>query len=99
MERKHKKCPIYAIFQIYDNNDRIILFGYDKDSSTQFSNLFRLTYQGDIVWIAELPGVIGKDMYVNVKLVDDRLEANTWSGMWVRIDLSNGSILESSFTK
>lgn len=94
-----KGCFVNIVLPIPGEAGCIVLRVLDKDYRNQLSNLFRLTTLGDIAWVARLPGMIGKDAYVDVKFTSDGLEANTWSGMWVLIDLSNGNILKSSFTK
>ena len=96
---KPEGYAVNTVLPIPGEDNCIVLCEYVDDSPVQFHNLFRLTPHGDIVWSAELPGVMGSDAYVHVEITNNGLEANTWSGMRVRIDLRNGKVLESSYTK
>jgi hypothetical protein len=60
-------------------------------------NLWRYSYDKGIIWRAVLPRS-GADSYVDFKLEDGDLYANSWSCYRVKIDLDTGQIISRVFT-
>ena len=62
------------------------------------SNIYAKDVENKIVWFAELP--MEADVYSNpIELIDGKLKAGSWKGFTVLIDIKNGKIIESNFTK
>ena len=62
------------------------------------SNIYAKNVEDKIVWFAELP--IDGDVYSNpMEFNDGKLKASSWKGFTVLIDIKNGKIIKSNFTK
>ncbi|WP_375587428.1 hypothetical protein [Flagellimonas aurea] len=63
------------------------------------SNIYAKDQEGQIIWFAELPDE--KDCYSNDMIVrkDGLIQSSTWYGFTVLVDIANGKIIESKFTK
>jgi len=62
------------------------------------ATLFRCRADGSLVWTAEMPAG-GDATYVAVEFVRGELEANTWDGRRVSLDLNSGRIRATKFVK
>ena len=58
-----------------------------------------LSSQGEIIWTARMPERTNPDFFVDVRLDDNVLAANTWSCFLVTLDADNGKLLSKTFTK
>jgi hypothetical protein len=88
-----------AALSIKGSDDAIVLVDPDAVMKCRFQNLLRIAHDGSVQWRADLPGRENEDTYVSVQWVGTELMANTWSAYRVRIDVGDGRILESTFTK
>ncbi len=62
------------------------------------SNIYAKDIEDKIVWFAELP--IEEDSYSNpMEFKDGKLKASSWKGFTVLINIKNGKIISSNFTK
>jgi len=62
------------------------------------SNIYAKDIEDKIVWFAELP--IEGDSYSNpIVLKDGKLRVSSWKGFTVLINIKNGKIISSNFTK
>ena len=65
------------------NSLGLVLF--DPDSNIrkfgQFRNLVALGRDGSLAWIAELPETTTGDHYYSLKQIDERIVANSFSGL------------------
>ena len=62
------------------------------------SNIYAKNIEGKIVWFADLP--IEGDSYSNpIEFNDGKLRASSWKGFTVLINIKNGKIINSNFTK
>jgi hypothetical protein len=71
----------------------------DPGSSKQptFENLF-LRHNGRVKWKAQLPQ--SHDAFVSVRLTESgEIEANTWQGFLVKVDLETGKTTKKDFVK
>jgi hypothetical protein len=87
------------VLPIRGTEDCIVLLDPDAHLTGQFQNLLRLSAGGSVVWQADLPVGQHNDAYVAVEWSGGRLVANTWSAYRVDLDVNNGRILRSTFTK
>jgi hypothetical protein len=79
------------------DDDFIVLLDYYEASKThQHGNLFRISADGALVWTISLAG---NDMVTNVEWRTGSLIAWTWGCSMITIDKSNGTVLDSVFTK
>jgi hypothetical protein len=62
------------------------------------SNIYAKDIEDKIVWFAELP--MEGDCYSNpMEFKDGKLKASSWKGFTVLINIKNGKIISSNFTK
>ncbi|USD25795.1 hypothetical protein [Flagellimonas marinaquae] len=63
------------------------------------SNIYAKDQEGQLIWFAELPNE--KDCYSNDMIIrkDGLIQSSTWNGFTVLVDIANGKIIESKFTK
>jgi hypothetical protein len=92
----YRTMKISAAFLIDDERCIILL---DPGASKQevFENLLCLESSGSMVWKAELPDQ--PDVFVKFEIAADGLQAWTWSGWVLRLELTTGKILERHFVK
>lgn len=90
------KIPVAKALAVAE--DFIVLLDYDGASQAHLdSNLFRLRADGTIQWAACLP--VSGDLVTNIDWRDGRLIAWTWDCRMMTIAPSNGTVVESVFTK
>jgi hypothetical protein len=69
----------------------------DASKHSTFENLF-LRRHGRIKWKAQLPQ--SHDAFISVKLTETgEIEAQTWQGLLVKIDLETGKTTNKEFVK
>jgi hypothetical protein len=62
------------------------------------SNIYAKDIEDKIIWFAELP-IVG-DSYSNpMEFIDGKLKVSSWKGFTVLINIKNGKIISSDFTK
>jgi hypothetical protein len=97
---KPNGCLVRSVLAIPNDDDCIVLCEREQTSPKVFANLFRVSPQGNIVWIAKTPESIAvPDRYVHMEMVHGELFANSWTSYRVRIDTRSGRIVEAIFTK
>jgi hypothetical protein len=75
----------------------LILLDPAASKDPTFSNLLFVEH-GSIKWRAELPQ--SHDAFVEIRLIDTReIEAKSWCGFIVQIDLETGRIVKKEFVK
>ena len=85
------------LLPLSDGCDCLVLLDYAGSNRPTFENLLRVDRSGAIVWVAQLPD--SNDAYVDVYSSETGIEASTWSGFRVRIDITTGRMVERHFTK
>jgi hypothetical protein len=78
-------------------DDCLVLLDPDAMKKLTFENLLKVRRDGSVEWKAALPQ--SHDTFVSMEACGDRIEANTWSGYRVEIDLSSGQIKSVRFVK
>jgi len=78
-------------------NGCLVLLDPSSSQQPTFENLLRVTDQGEVAWTAALPQ--RHDTFVELTFTSAGVEANTWTGLRLRIDLTDGSSHEIRFTK
>jgi hypothetical protein len=63
----------------------------------RFQNLFCISGDGEIIWHAPLPET--HDRYVQFRLCDERIVANSLSGFLVTLEANTGRVVDQVFTK
>ena len=85
------------IRQIVKTKDNYLIIREDSYNFKGLSNVYCLK-ESDIIWYAELPNV--NHYYSNdLLLKDDNLQASTWEGDTVEINIKTGQIMNEKFTK
>ena len=91
-------CAASAVLPVVGAADAVVLLDPDAHMKEPFRNLVRISAGGAVIWRAELPGRTD-DAYVAVRFDGIQLQANTWSGYLVTLDIDSGRVLEATFTK
>jgi hypothetical protein len=89
---------IFKALKLPDSGDEVVLFEYEAGSVAD-RNLLRVRTDGSVAWVAELPDPPGADAYVGAWLRPTHIEAQSFSGWHVWIDIDTGHIERSEFTK
>jgi hypothetical protein len=93
--KNHSKLPVLQ--EIETSKGSLILLDPDASKQPTFENLF-LRRNGRIKWKAELPQ--SHDAFVSVKSTETGdIEAQTWQGLLVKIDLETGKTTKKEFVK
>jgi hypothetical protein len=102
---KPNQLDVLTVIPIPETNDCIVLLKYSQPGSYQ-KNLLRLDPYGRIKWEPGLPikTLFGlertdQEIYLAVKLDDNRVIGTTFSGFIDFIDIETGQILDSVFVK
>jgi hypothetical protein len=88
---------VMKVVPIKDSNDCLVLLDPGSSKQQTFENLLRVDKAGIIVWRAKLPH--SHDVFVNVVTMNEGIEARTWNGMKVLVNVADGSCQEIGFTK
>ena len=92
-----KPFPVLAQVGLPDGN-KVILYDMPPDGAHIVSNLTCETADGTVLWRAS-PGQFGPDSFIRVRIDDNELTANTWSGYLLWIDPGSGREVRRVFTK
>lgn len=85
------------IRQIIKVDDDFLIIREDYYKFEGKSNVYCLK-DNDIIWYAELPNK--EDYYSNdLQVKNGNLQASSWEGATMEIDIKTGKILEKTFTK
>jgi hypothetical protein len=93
--KSQSKLPVLQ--EIETSKGSLILLDPDASKEPTFENL-SLRRNGLIKWKAQLPQ--SHDAFVSVRLTDSgEIEAQTWQGLLVKIDLETGKTTNKEFVK
>jgi hypothetical protein len=93
--KSHSKLPVLQ--EIETSKGSLTLLDPDGSKQHTFENLF-LRRKGRIKWKAQLPQ--SHDAFVSVKLTESgEIEAQTWQGLLVNVDLETGKTTKKEFVK
>jgi hypothetical protein len=93
--KSHSNLPVLQ--EIETSKGSLILLDPDASKQPTFENLF-LRRNGRIKWKAQLPQ--SHDVFVSVKLTESgEIEAQTWQGLLVKVDLETGKTTKKEFVK
>ena len=88
---------VFKIFPLEDGDDCIVLLDPGSSKQTTFENLMRIDSSGYVRWRARLPR--SNDAFADVLRCGDQIEATTWNGMRVQINVKTGQATEKGFSK
>ena len=88
---------VFKILPIPEGDDCLVLLDPGISKKPTFENLLRVQPSGDITWRAKLSR--SHDAYTDVLSTGEGVEARTWNGVRVLIDLADGSVREIGFSK
>jgi hypothetical protein len=75
----------------------ILLLDPVASDATAFENLVCVDRAGAVIWRARLP--TSPDVFVSVALVPEGVQAKTWSGVSILLDVDSGREQARSFVK
>lgn len=90
-------CSIKNAIPLNEGETCILLLDPDAVSDKQFRNLLCIDDSGRSSWIAELPS--SPDVFVNVKVTEQGVVANTWSGFMLVLGKRSGKEINRKFVK
>jgi hypothetical protein len=94
--KSHSKLPVLQ--EIETSKGSLILLDPDGSKQPTFENLLLVRPNGRIQWKAQLPQ--SHDAFISVKLTETgEIEAQTWQGLLVKIDLETGKTTNKAFVK
>jgi hypothetical protein len=89
--------PVVQIVALPGREGCLVLLDYSSSKAPTFENLFRVALDGSIIWKAQLPR--SHDSFTEMIDRGDRVEARTWTGYLVQIDLTTGRTSDARFVK
>jgi outer membrane protein assembly factor BamB len=90
--------PVLTVFPIPESDDCIVLLDFNNNTS-RLKNVVRCKPDGTIAWRCQLPNSSGFDAYTSVAWTNQVIEAYSWSGFVVSLNIDNGNIMSSMFVK
>jgi hypothetical protein len=94
---QYNGAPIKRAVPSEDGNYCILLLDPDANNGRSFENLLCVDRTGNPVWTAKLPET--QDVFVDIALTREGLQAWTWSCFMILLDRSTGAELKRVFTK
>jgi hypothetical protein len=91
------EAPILQIVALPNLDGCLVLLDPSTTKKPTFENLFKVGPDGKIHWKAQLPR--SHDAFTRVIDLGDRMEAQTWTGQLVEIDLVTGKTRNQRFVK
>lgn len=97
VRRETFEAPVLQVLSLPKSSSCLVLLDPSASKKPTFENLFKVGSDGVIEWKAALPQL--HDAFVSVVDCDDHVEARTWKGERVEIDLENGRTKSARFVK
>jgi hypothetical protein len=97
VRRQTFEVPVLQVLTLPGGDGCLVLLDFSATKKPTFENLFKVGTDGAIVWKAELPQ--SHDAFVSMSDCGDHVEANTWNGYRVEIDLESGRAKRTWFVK
>src|SRR5437773_351190 len=91
------EAPVYQVVALPGLDGCLVLLDPSATKQPTFENLFKVGPDGSIRWKAQLPR--SHDAFTRVIEYADRIEAQTWTGQIVEIDLATGQARNPRFVK
>jgi len=95
--RQTFEVPVLQVLALPGGNGCLVLLDPSATKDPTFENLLKVGADGAVVWRAELPK--SHDAFVSVSNCSDHVEAQTWNGYRVEIDLESGRAKKTWFVK
>lgn len=92
----------FSNFEVLENGKVLVMENYFNYDNGDKSNLYCINQDIEIEWFAEIRKENEKkgiDYYVGFTTSGNKVFANTWDCFRLEIDLENGKILSTKFTK
>ena len=96
-EGSFEGLPVIQILPLVNEDGCLVLLDGAYAKKPTFENLLRIGTNGSVVWRAQLPQP--HDSFTEIIAVGDRIEAQTWKGLRVEIDLATGRTKNPRFVK
>ena len=91
------EAPVLKVLPLATGDGCLVLLDSSATKKPTFENLFKVGPDGSIDWRARLPD--SHDAFVGMIDRGDHIEARTWNGLRVEIDLENGQTRNARFVK
>ena len=88
---------VYKILPLEHEEGCIVLLDPGSSKQQTFENLLLVSSSGDVRWKAQLPRT--NDAFADVLESGQKIEARTWTGIRVRVDITTGRTIEIGFSK
>jgi hypothetical protein len=97
VRRQTFEVPVLQVLTLPGGDGYLVLLDFSATKKPTFENLFKVGTDGAIVWKAELPR--SPDAFVSMRHCGKHVEAQTWNGYRVEIDLESGRATNTWFVK
>jgi hypothetical protein len=91
------EVAVSKMLPLRKDNACLVLLDPAATKKPNFENLLKVRQDGAVEWKAELPD--SHDAFVSMHDCGDHVEANTWNGYHVEIDLNSGRTRNVRFVK
>ena len=88
---------VYKILPLEHEEGCIVLLDPGSSKQPTFENLLLVSLTGDVRWKAQLPRT--NDAFADVLKTGQQIEARTWTGIRVRVDITTGQTIEIGYSK
>ena len=88
---------VYKILPLRAREGCLVLLDPGSSPKPTFENLLRVNASGEITWRASLPR--SHDAFTDVLFAGTQIEAHTWNGIRVVVDVDTGQTREIGFSK
>jgi hypothetical protein len=91
---------VAKVLPLPDGNSAVVLFDYYRWNEGASLNLACVDEGGEVIWqSSDKTGQFSEDPFTDAAFEDRALFATTWGGKRCSVELSDGSITYSTFTK
>ncbi|MDB5132989.1 MAG: hypothetical protein JWR02_2738 [Mucilaginibacter sp.] len=92
----------FAIMKVIDQNERIYVMLDVFGDNFYNQNIFAVSGSGELLWQIEKSNEldsIGHCPFIDFEITESLLISWNWCGFRFRVDINNGKIVDSTFTK
>jgi len=91
------EVPVLQMLPLSIGDGCLVLLDPDATEKPTFENLLKIQSDGSVQWRTPLPD--SNDFFVRMEKCGEHIEANTWNGYRVEIDLNSGRTKNLRFVK
>jgi hypothetical protein len=90
-------AEVLELIELPENAGSVVLCDWMAAEVQDGRNLLRTDQSGRVLWKARPPQT--GDCFVGIQWDGQALRAHTWSGYLVSVDIGDGSVIVTNFTK